>query len=232
MWWGWLKIKKKQKNSVLQYGHAVRKDCFVTFTTSGFSYVILCPSLMMVQTSKGKAPHTCKELIRRIMKTKYEKLLLLKSPQSKVPAYIVISGRKAKQVRDIIHARNIWTSSQMRCSTGKNYFLYVDDNDTRKYILMSVLNVLFLEFILCIVLVLSKILQLILFSHYYLLQNALICLLWPLNSKSVEIHIKCYFIKPHFFQNTLYIACDVFPKVMVIFLHHIKHVSLGFNIYQ
>lgn len=59
----------------------------------------------------------------------------------------------------------------------KNYFLDVDDNDPRKYILMSVLNVLFLEFILCIVLILSKILQAILFSHYDLLQNALICLL-------------------------------------------------------
>ena len=57
----------------------------------------------------------------------------------------------------------------------KNYFLDVDDNGACKYILMSILNVLFLEFILCIVLVLSKILQAILFSHYYLLQNALIC---------------------------------------------------------
>ena len=62
---------------------------------------------MMVQTSKGKAPHTCEELIRRIMKIKYEKLLLLKSPQSKVPSNIVISGRTAKKVRDIIHATNI-----------------------------------------------------------------------------------------------------------------------------
>ena len=57
----------------------------------------------------------------------------------------------------------------------KNYFLDADNNDACKYILMSILNVLFLEFILCIVLVLSKILQAILFSHYYLLQNALIC---------------------------------------------------------
>ena len=47
-----------------------------------FSIVILCPNLMTVQTSKWKVPHTYKELIRRIMTSEYEKLLLLKSPQN------------------------------------------------------------------------------------------------------------------------------------------------------
>ena len=48
-----------------------------------------------------------------------------------------------------------------------------------------------------------------------------------------KIHIKCYFVKiqTHFSQDLLFISCDIFPQVMVIFLHLIKHVALGFNIF-
>ena len=48
-----------------------------------------------------------------------------------------------------------------------------------------------------------------------------------------KIYIKCYFVKfqTHFFQDLLFIAYDIFPQVMVVCLHFIKHVSLGFNIY-
>ena len=53
---------------------------------------------MTVQTSKGKVPYTYKELIRRIMTFKYEKLLLLKSIQNKVALNIVITKQnKASQ---------------------------------------------------------------------------------------------------------------------------------------
>ena len=58
------------------------------FTALQFSYVILCPNLMTVQTSKGKVPYIYKEL--RIMAFDYEKLLLLKSMQNKVASNIVI----------------------------------------------------------------------------------------------------------------------------------------------
>ena len=48
-----------------------------------------------------------------------------------------------------------------------------------------------------------------------------------------KIYIKSYFVKlqTHFSQEVLFISCDIFPQVMVICLHLIKHVSLGFNIY-
>ena len=63
--------------------------------------------LMSVQTSKRKVLHTCKELIRKIMTFEYEELLLLKSPQNKVTSNIVITGKKEKQVRHIIHTSGI-----------------------------------------------------------------------------------------------------------------------------
>ena len=46
-----------------------------------------------------------------------------------------------------------------------------------------------------------------------------------------KIHIKCYFVKLqiHFSQDLLFIDCDSSHQVMVICLHLIKHVSLGFN---
>ena len=62
---------------------------------------------MTVQTTKGKAPNTCKELIRRILTFEYEKLLLLKSPENKVTSSIAITGKKEKQAKHIIHARDI-----------------------------------------------------------------------------------------------------------------------------
>ena len=61
-------------NSILQYGHLVRKDCFVVCTASQFPYLILRPNLMIVQTSKGKVPHSHKELIRRVITFEYVKL--------------------------------------------------------------------------------------------------------------------------------------------------------------
>ena len=48
-----------------------------------------------------------------------------------------------------------------------------------------------------------------------------------------KIHTKCYFVKyqTHFFQDLLFIGCDIFPQVMIICLNLNKHVSLGYNIY-
>ena len=69
----------------------------MVFTVSQFPYVTLCPNLMTVQTSKGKIPHTYKELIRRIRTFDYEKLLLLKSPQNILVSNIVFTKKKASQ---------------------------------------------------------------------------------------------------------------------------------------
>ena len=46
-----------------------------------------------------------------------------------------------------------------------------------------------------------------------------------------KIHIKCYFVKlqTHFSQDLLLFGCDIFPQVMVICLHLIEHIALGFN---
>ena len=77
----------------MRYGCVFRKDCFVIFTAWRNPYVILSPNLMTVQTSKGKAPHTCKESIRGIMASKFQKELLLKLPQNKVASNIVISKK-------------------------------------------------------------------------------------------------------------------------------------------
>ena len=48
---------------------------------------------MMEQTSKGKVPHTYKELIRRIMTFEYEKLILFKPPQNKVASNIATTKK-------------------------------------------------------------------------------------------------------------------------------------------
>ena len=85
---------KKSINSILRYGCVFRKDCFVIFTAWRNPYLILSPNLMPVQTSKGNAPITCKESIRGIMASKFQKQLLLKSPQNKVAPNIVISEKK------------------------------------------------------------------------------------------------------------------------------------------
>ena len=53
---------------------------------------------MTVQISKGKISHIYKEVIRRIMKFEYKKLLLLKSPGNKVGSNIVTTEKnKASQ---------------------------------------------------------------------------------------------------------------------------------------
>ena len=55
---------------------------------------------MMVQTREEKVPHTCKEVIRKIMTFKYEQLL---SPQNKDASNIMVSGKKKiKSVRSCI----------------------------------------------------------------------------------------------------------------------------------
>ena len=57
-------------------------------------------------------------------------------------------------------------------------------------------------------------------------------LLTPKGYKSYnKIHIKCYFVKlqTYFYQDLLLTGCDIFPQVMVICLHLIKHVPLCFN---
>ena len=45
-----------------------------------------------------------------------------------------------------------------------------------------------------------------------------------------KIHKECYFVKlqTNFSQVLLFISCDVFPQVMVICLHLIKHVPIRF----
>ena len=81
--------KKKRMNIVVW--SCISKIMLVIFATLQFPYVILCPSLMKVQTSKGKVPHIYKDLISRIMAFEYEKLLLLKSMENKVASNIVIT---------------------------------------------------------------------------------------------------------------------------------------------
>ena len=79
----WEKIKNNEHCSMI-----------MLFTALRFPYVILCPSWMTVQTSKGKVPHIYKELFRRIMRFEYENLLLVKSTQNKVASNIAITKHK------------------------------------------------------------------------------------------------------------------------------------------
>ena len=46
-----------------------------------------------------------------------------------------------------------------------------------------------------------------------------------------KIYINCYFVKfqTHFSKDLLLIGCDIFPQIVVICLHLIIHVILGFN---
>ena len=55
-------------------------------------------------------------------------------------------------------------------------------------------------------------------------------LLTPKDYKYI-IHIKWFLVKVqnHFSQDLLFIGCDIFSQVMVICLHLIKHVPLGFK---
>ena len=142
----------------MQYGHVVRKHAFVIFTASRFPYVYLCLNLMTVQTSKGKVSHSSKELVRRIMAFEYKKLLLLKSPQNKAAPNIVITEKnKLSQIYNLCQGNYKikllvlqMSHCSMWCSSCKNTSLD-DDNDDHKYILMGILNILFMELILCIV---------------------------------------------------------------------------------
>ena len=96
---------KKSIKAMIQYGHPVRKDSSETvFTASLFPHVILCPNLLVLQASKKKLAYTHRELFTRIMTFKYEKMLLLNSPQNKVE-------KTEKQVRHIMYSRGILTYS-------------------------------------------------------------------------------------------------------------------------
>ena len=46
-----------------------------------------------------------------------------------------------------------------------------------------------------------------------------------------KIFVKYYFAKlqTHFSQDILFIGCDIFPQVMIICLHFIKHVLIRFQ---
>ena len=116
---------KNSINSILQYSHVVQKDSFVVFTTSRFPYVILCPNVMTVQTSKGKVPHIYKELIIRIIGFEYEKLLLLKSSQNRVASNISTT-RKKQYKSDISYIPGVFWDKVKKYKnkyTVKKYFI-------------------------------------------------------------------------------------------------------------
>ena len=85
-----MRLTQNQKAQYRIMVTLLEKNYFAVFTASRFPHVILCPDLMTVQISKGKAPHIYKELIRKIV------TFLLKSPQNKVVSNIVITGKKEK----------------------------------------------------------------------------------------------------------------------------------------
>ena len=100
--WDWPKIKKLNKLIIVVWS-CCWKILLCGYTASWFPYVILCPNLMTVQFSKGKVPHTRKELLRIIIKFEYEKLLLLKSPQNKVASKIKMTEKKKRNKSDITY---------------------------------------------------------------------------------------------------------------------------------
>ena len=120
---------------------------------------------MTVQTSKGKAPHTYEELMRRIMIFEFQKWLLINLPQNKATSSIVISGKnknkssisyKSSMSRTFWGKVNDFTDEPVfkpDVPPIKNTFLDDYDDDDCKYILISILNVPLLELTLCIVLV-------------------------------------------------------------------------------
>ena len=61
--WDWLKIQQLNQLNIAVWLCCLKRF-FVVFTASRFPYVILCPNLITVRASKGKTPHTYKELIR------------------------------------------------------------------------------------------------------------------------------------------------------------------------
>ena len=121
----------------------------------------------------------------------------------------------------------------------ENTSLDDDDNDDNKNILMVILNVLFLELILCIVLISEEIKACTLIQPLLPVRTITVCYYYlhitpPKGYKFYnKIHVKCYFVKlqTHFSQDLFFIGCDIFPQVMVICLHLIKHVLLGLKIY-
>ena len=102
---------------------------------------------------------------------------------------------------------------------------------------MWMLNVLFLELIICIFYFFKKLKHAILFKHVCLFQNSLIDLLTRKGSHFIWINIELFCIKhqmwgfktlkqTHFSQDVLIIGCNIFAQVMVICLS-----SWDFDIY-
>ena len=48
----------------------------------------------------------------------------------------------------------------------------------------------------------------------------------------INVEFRGLELQTNFSQDPLLIGCNIFLHVMVICLHLIKHISLGFNIYQ
>ena len=111
------------------------------FTALRFPYMIsMCFSLMTLQTSIGKVPHTHNELIRRIITFECEKLLLTKSPQNKKASNIVITGKK-KIKSDILHTPGAFWDKvtgftdelAVRCDSPAVKNASLDDGDNDDY---------------------------------------------------------------------------------------------------
>ena len=49
---------------------------------------------------------------------------------------------------------------------------------------------------------------------------------------SMNVEFRGLILQIHFSQDVLFTGCNIFPQVIVIGLHLIRNISLGFNIYQ
>ena len=48
----------------------------------------------------------------------------------------------------------------------------------------------------------------------------------------INVEFRVLKLQTHFSQDVLFIGCNIFPQVIVIGLHLIKNISLGFHVYQ
>ena len=74
-----MRLTQNQNNSInviLQYGRAVRKNCCIVFSASGFSFLNLC-----LRQCNGKVATTYLKGLRTIKIFQYKNLLLLKPSQ-------------------------------------------------------------------------------------------------------------------------------------------------------
>ena len=135
-------------NSILQYGSVVGKDCCVVFSASGNPYLILCS-----RQCKGKVATNYLQGLRTMKIFQYKNLLPLKPSQT---------------TRSDIQHCNHWKEKKYIRNIRNNFSSYVPGafSDMVKYfcewwwyksdgtyILMGILNVLFLEIILSAALV-------------------------------------------------------------------------------